>query len=47
MREVEYKGLSKDVDIYCDAVSELIPGTYYVDIYTEGNKIGTSNFVLK
>ncbi|MCX6258257.1 MAG: hypothetical protein NTW49_10250 [Bacteroidia bacterium] len=47
MREVDYDGKSQQVCIYYDNKQELVKGTYYVDIFTDGVKIGTSTFVLK
>lgn len=47
-REVEYEGVELDMCIYYDIVEgELIPGTYYVDIFTDGKEIGTSSFSVK
>jgi len=47
-REVEYEGNELDICIYYDVdEGELIPGTYYVDVFTEGKEIGTSSFSIK
>jgi len=46
-RTVEY--LNKDVDlcIYWNNSGNLIPGNYTVNLYLEGNQIGTTTFLLK
>lgn len=47
-REVEYEGTELEMCIYYDVdEGELIPGTYYVDIFTGGEEIGTISFSLK
>lgn len=48
MRVIEYNNISNnDVCIFCDNQESLIPGTYTVDIFSEGKIIGTSTFVLR
>ncbi|MCD6332901.1 MAG: hypothetical protein J7L89_06475, partial [Bacteroidales bacterium] len=48
MREVEYEGVALKVCIFYDSTpEEIIPGTYYVDLYMEGERIGTTSFSLK
>jgi hypothetical protein len=48
MREVEYEGSSLEVCIFYETTSEeIIPGTYYIDLYMEGSQIGTTSFSLK
>jgi hypothetical protein len=46
-RELEYENADIDMCIYWDATEELIPGTYFVNLYSEGYEIGASSFVLK
>ncbi|MFC2097572.1 hypothetical protein ACFLSI_04480 [Bacteroidota bacterium] len=47
-REVEYEGTELEICIFYDVdEGELIPGTYYVDLFSEGNEIGTSSFSIK
>lgn len=48
MREVEYEGSSLEVCIFYEtAPEEIVPGTYYIDLYLEGSQIGTTSFSLK
>ncbi|MFA6126232.1 MAG: hypothetical protein WC699_02910 [Bacteroidales bacterium] len=48
MREVEYEGASLEVCIFYEATpEEIVPGTYYIDLYLEGGQIGTTSFSLK
>jgi len=48
MREVEYEGSSLEVCIFYEAgPDEIVPGTYYIDLYMEGAQIGTTSFSLK
>jgi hypothetical protein len=49
MREVTYEGNSLPVNIFWDNTGEpeLIPGTYTVDVFVDGNNIGTTTFELK
>jgi hypothetical protein len=46
-RELEYENMDIDMCIYWDVSEELIDGTYFVNLYSEGYEIGTSSFVLK
>ena len=45
-REVDYQNEDVDVSIYYKG-SGFIPGTYKIDIYMDGNKIGTSEIAVK
>ena len=49
MREVNYEGNELPVNIYWDNVGEpeLMVGEYIVDIFADGNNIGTTTFSLK
>jgi len=49
MREVEYEGMELPVSIYWDNTgqSPLIPGQYTIDIFADGNNIGTTSFEVK
>lgn len=46
-REIEYAGQKTDLCIYWKKSQELQPGLYYVDIFTDGKRIGTIAFTLK
>ncbi len=46
-RQVDYENKDLDVCIYWDNSNKLTVGEYTVDIFTDGNLIGTSKFVLK
>ncbi len=48
-RDVEYNNKDTDVCVYWvnDSGEELIPGTYYADIFVGGKNIGTTTFRLK
>ncbi|RUT77724.1 hypothetical protein [Ancylomarina longa] len=46
-REVDYEGDQLEVAIFWDNDGSLIPGEYKVDVFVEGNHIGTSQFILK
>jgi hypothetical protein len=46
-RELEYENVDIDMCIYWDATEDLIPGTYFVNLYSEGYEIGNSSFVIK
>ncbi len=46
-REVDYQRKDLNVCIYWKKNQELIPGTYYVDLFIDGRNIGTSTFFLK
>lgn len=48
MREVEYEGTSLEVCIFYEVgPDEIVPGTYYIDLYLEGEQIGTTSFSIK
>ena len=48
MREVEYEGVEIPVSIYYEAGDgEIVSGTYYVDLYMDGEWVGTTSFSLK
>lgn len=46
-REVDYQNKDIDMCIFWTNDGDLIPGTYQVGIYTEGNQVGSSSFTLK
>ena len=46
-RDVEYENVDVDMCIYWDNDGQLIPGSYSVVLYAEGNEIGSSTFALK
>jgi predicted nucleic acid-binding Zn-ribbon protein len=46
-REINYKGDQADICIYWKKAEELLPGLYYVDVFTDGKRIGTMAFSLK
>ncbi len=47
-REVEYEGTQLEVSIYYDAdEGEIEAGTYYIDLFMDGELIGTTSFSLK
>jgi FtsZ-binding cell division protein ZapB len=46
-REIDYEGERLDVAIFWDNDGSLIKGEYTVDIFTEGNHIGSAKFTLK
>jgi DNA repair exonuclease SbcCD ATPase subunit len=46
-REIDYQGEKTDLCIYWKKSQELQPGLYYVDIFTDGKRIGTIAFNLK
>lgn len=49
MREVNYEGLDLPVAIYWDNTNEpeLMPGTYTVNLFADGNEIGETTFEIK
>ena len=47
IRQVEYQNQNVDLCIYWKNDEELIPGQYMVDLFTDGNMIGSTTFVLK
>lgn len=47
-REITYEGNALPVNIFWDNKGqEFMPGEYTVDIFTDGNNIGTTKFVMK
>lgn len=46
-REIDYEGEQLDVAIFWDNDGSLIEGEYKVDVFTEGNHIGSAKFILK
>jgi len=46
-RDLDYANADIDLCIFWDASEELIPGTYFIRLYSEGHEIGTTNLVLK
>jgi len=46
-RDIEYEGEQLEVSIFWDNDGSLIPGTYNVELFNEGNKIGETTFSLK
>ena len=44
---VEYEGEELPVTMYWDIEEFLSPGTYRVDVFTDGNLIGRKNFTLE
>jgi len=46
-REVDYQNTDVDLCIFWTNDGQLIPGTYQLNIFTDGNNIGSSSFTLK
>lgn len=46
-KPIEYEGEELPVTMYWDIEEYLSPGTYRVDIFTDGNLIGRKNFTLE
>jgi hypothetical protein len=46
-RDVEYENQDVEMCIYWDKNEELIDGTYNVDLFHDGNVIGTTTFTLR
>jgi len=47
-REVTYEGNALPVNIFWDnAGAEFMPGEYTVDLFADGNNIGTTTFIMK
>ncbi len=46
-RQINYQNQNTDVCIYYELEKEITGGTYIVEIYCEGNKIGSTSFALK
>jgi len=49
VREVEYEGMELPVSIYWDNTGEspLIQGQYTIDVFADGNNIGTTGLEVK
>jgi hypothetical protein len=46
-REVSYENVDVDMCIYWDNDGQLVPGTYQLHLYADGNEIGSSSFGLR
>lgn len=46
-REVSYENVDVDMCIYWNNDGQLLPGTYHLHLYADGNEIGTSSFGLR
>ena len=47
-REVQYDGVDLPVCIFYEiGGEEILPGTYYIDLYMDGEHVGTTSFSLK
>ena len=46
-RTVDYLNQDVEMCIYVDNNGDFIPGTYYLELYLEGEKIGKSTFMLR
>jgi len=46
-RETSYEGKNSDICVYYNVPVELPEGRYMIDIFVDGNQIGTSSFSLK
>jgi len=46
-REVDYQNQDASMCIYWKNKDELITGQYMVDIFADGNMIGSTTFILK
>ena len=46
-RQINYQNQNTDVCIYYELEKEISEGNYIVEIYCEGNKIGSTSFALK
>ncbi len=47
LKKITYKGEITEVCMFWQATREYPPGKYSVDIFADGSKIGSQNFVLK
>ena len=43
---IEYNGEAQDITVYWDVEEFLYAGSYRLNIFTDGNLIGSSEFVL-
>jgi len=46
-RELQYENMDIEICIFYDKTEEFVEGTYKVELYTEGDKIGETTFTLK
>ncbi len=46
-RQINYENIDIDACIYYDDDGSMIPGTYIVEVYTEGYKLGSTEFSLR
>jgi hypothetical protein len=46
-RQIEYENKDIDVCIFWDNNNQLTVGEYTIDIFTEGNLIGSTKFSMK
>lgn len=46
-RTIEYAGEEMPVTLYWNVEEYLVPGTYRVDIFADGNRIGSKSFTLE
>ncbi len=46
-REVSYENVDVDMCIYWNNDGQLVPGTYKIHLYADGNEIGSSSFGLR
>jgi hypothetical protein len=46
-REINYQNANVDVCIYYELEKEVAEGTYIVELYCEGHKVGATSFALK
>ncbi len=46
-RDIDYANADIDLCIFWDVSEELIPGTYFIRLYSEGHEIGTTSLAIK
>ena len=46
-RQLQYENVDIEMCIFYDKTEEFVEGTYNVELYADGNKIGETNFTLK
>jgi cell division protein FtsB len=46
-QQIMYNNKASDLCLYWTKTKDFVPGTYTVDIFTEGKAIGTSTFILE
>lgn len=44
---IDYRNKALDLCLYWDKSGDFVSGTYYVDIFVEGNNIGTTSFLFE